>query len=93
MHQAPGSGARLDFETETGGADGDVSMREKTARDAILYLYSAGKPEAIEVFLYLANHSHELRTGDGQRLNDATDFKVFFVELAEAMREITVRVQ
>ncbi len=64
-----------------------------TAQDAIRYLYSAGKPEPIEVFLYLANHADELRTGDGQRLKDATDFKVFFVELAEAMPEITVRVQ
>jgi hypothetical protein len=67
-----------------------------TAPDIIAHLYRDGEPEPGLVFAYLAIHVGQIRLLDGQRLNDASDFKVFWCEMAEATREVMgkgVRVQ
>lgn len=61
-----------------------------TAQEAISNLRDAHEP--VEFFLYLAAHAHELRLSNGARLNDATDWKAFMVELAEATKPTIARV-
>ena len=59
-----------------------------TAKEALSNLHAAHVNEAtepVEYFLYLAAHCHDLKTADGQRLNDGTDFAVFLREFAEAL--------
>jgi len=56
-----------------------------TPAELLSNLRFAGAEEPIEIFLYLANHAHELRTNDGQRLNDGIDFAVFLVEFADVL--------
>jgi hypothetical protein len=56
-----------------------------TAKEALSNCLAAGAMESVEYFLYLASHADELRTSDGQRLNDNTDFAVFLREFAEAL--------
>ena len=53
--------------------------------ETVIKLRADGAIEPIEIFLFLANHAHELRTADGQRMNDATDFTAFLRELADAL--------
>jgi hypothetical protein len=55
-----------------------------TAKQAIRNLRGMGAESPAQYFLYLANHAHDARLLDGQRLCDATDFIVFLRELAEA---------
>jgi hypothetical protein len=57
-----------------------------TAREAIANLRAVSAELPVEYFLYLAAHSCELCLSSGGRLNDATDFKAFLVELAEATK-------
>lgn len=62
-----------------------------TAKDVLSYLHESRVTEPIEIFLYLANHAHELRLSHGRRLIDGGDFKEFLLDLAEAMREVRVQ--
>lgn len=59
-----------------------------TVPQLITILRARPNLDPAEYLLYLANHVHEIRLADGQRLNDATDFIVFLRELAEASRTV-----
>jgi len=39
------------------------------------------------IFDWLGDHAEDLRTGDGQHLNDATDWAAFLHEVAAAARK------
>lgn len=61
-----------------------------TAQEAISNLRamgafdSTGACDPVECFLYLANHTYELRLASGAKLNDGTDFEAFLGELTLA---------
>lgn len=56
-----------------------------TPLEAISKLHDR-KAEPIEVFLFLANHLHELKLADGCSIVDQTDCRKLFEELAQAQR-------
>jgi hypothetical protein len=56
-----------------------------TALEAIAKLQER-KAEPVEIFLFLANHIHELKLADGCSVVDGTDCRKLFEELAQAMR-------
>jgi hypothetical protein len=58
-----------------------------TAKEAIANLRLMGhQPIGYVAFLYLAAHADEARLAGGERLNDATDFAAWLIELANAVR-------
>jgi len=64
-----------------------MDLRGRSRNCDISNLRAMGAFDPTECFLYLANHAHEARTSDGQRLNDATDFAAWLVELARAFED------
>ncbi len=62
-------------------------LKEATSRDFALRLDSSHTERDIQIFLFLARNASELRTDNGLRLNDVSDWRQFFREVAGALAE------
>jgi hypothetical protein len=63
------------------------------ARQLVFILRAQPNLDPVECLLYCANHVHEFRLRDGQRLNDATDFTTFLLELVDAVKPVRLGLQ
>jgi hypothetical protein len=64
-----------------------------TAKEMIANLRDLGPQEFSALFEYLAEHTYEARLSKGQRLLDASDFKAWFLELADNASRTEVSVE
>ena len=62
-----------------------------TARDFIASLAPVDLDRQSKIFRYLAEHAYESRLQNGTLVRDATDFRMWLAELAEAAAEVPSR--
>ena len=64
-----------------------------TVKDLIEDLRALGPQELSELLYWLADHVGHARTANGARLCDASDFRAWLIELAQAAETVDSKVQ